>query len=330
MRVAVAGRNRERLSWLRTAGNARAVVFGTPARFTALEADLAQHEAAERAIQACRPRLVVQAASTQGSAVIASVGDAWSTLVAEGGLSATALFQAHLTLLVAQAVPAGCQFINCCFPDVVNTILAARGLPVACGTGNVSILASAFAGALDARAPGAVQVLAHYQAIGAWRRPPAQRQGRTARVWHDGTEIGDVFAHLAAVQLTPEPAIEISGAAGVPLMLAMVAGTPWRGHAPGPNGLPGGYPVAWTGTTLELDLPPGLTRKEAVAWNARFEAENGLVIHPDGRGEYTGALREALHRASPDLAGGFAVQDLDAAYQAMLALRQRLQAQPAA
>jgi hypothetical protein len=37
------------------------------------------------------------------------------------------------------------------------------------------------------------------------------------------------------VKITPEPAIEISGAPGVPLILAMARGHSWRGHVLEPN-----------------------------------------------------------------------------------------------
>src|SRR6185437_14952085 len=41
VQVCIAGRNAARVDWLRVAGNARAAIFGTPARFTAAQADLA-------------------------------------------------------------------------------------------------------------------------------------------------------------------------------------------------------------------------------------------------------------------------------------------------
>ncbi|MFM9616239.1 hypothetical protein ACKI18_47855, partial [Streptomyces niveiscabiei] len=88
----------------------------------------------------------------------------------------------------------------------------------------------------------------------------------------------DVYARFADIQLTPEPVIEISGASGVPMLLAMAAGRSWRGHVPGPNGLPGGYPVRLVGRALELELPVGLTQAEAIAWNASFEEQNGLIV----------------------------------------------------
>jgi saccharopine dehydrogenase-like NADP-dependent oxidoreductase len=103
VRVAIAGRNRERLDWLCLAANSRAAIFGSAAQFTSEFADLSRPEEAGSVISACEPKVVVQAASMQTSAVIATKGDAWSRLVAEGGLSATALFQALFSIRVAQA-----------------------------------------------------------------------------------------------------------------------------------------------------------------------------------------------------------------------------------
>ncbi|MFC7688755.1 hypothetical protein ACFQY5_03040 [Paeniroseomonas aquatica] len=211
-------------------------------------------------LAAHRPDVVVQAASVQTSAVIAA-GDGWARLVAEGGLSATAVFQALLSVRVAQAMRRECPdaaFVNCCFPDVVNGMIAALGLPVACGVGNIGILSGAFAGLLGVP----VAVLAHYQTIGAFRRPAGARAGLPLpRVWLEGAEVADVAARFAAVTLTAAPAIEISGAAGVPMLVAMATGGAARGHAPGPLGLPGGYPVRWDGGALHLDLPRAWTRR---------------------------------------------------------------------
>jgi hypothetical protein len=311
---------------LRTAANARAAIFGTPARFTTEQADLLQADAPASLVARLRPAVVVQAASVQTSAVIATAGDGWSRLVAEGGLSATAVFQAVLSVRIARAVRdehPSAHLINCCFPDVVNGLLVALGLPVTCGTGNVAILANAFSGVL-AQGP-AIQMLAHYQTLGAWRRPAAERTGPAPRVWVSGQEVADVFDRFRAVLLTPEPAIEISGAAGVPLILAMATGGRWSGHVPGPFGLPGGYPTRWQEGALALDLPPGLSRDAAIAWNAQFETANGMVL--DGTSvRYTGRLQDRLRAVSPHLAAGFDVSDLDQVHREMNELRARLQA----
>ncbi|HVM77597.1 MAG TPA: hypothetical protein VMU06_01165 [Stellaceae bacterium] len=330
--VGIAGRNPERLSWLKTAANARATVFGSAARFMSRRIDLSSPEPIVELVAEHRPAVIVQAASSQPSAVIATTGDAWSKLVAEGGLSATAIFQAQLSARVARALGAArhrCHFINCCFPDVVNSLLAAAGLPVACGVGNIAILSNAFAGELQRPAPGEVKVLAHYQTVTTFRKPAEARKGPWPRVWIAEEEVGDVQRTFAGVKITAEPAIEISGASGVPLMLAMAAGGDWRGHVPGPLGLPGGYPVAFRAGALDLDLPASLRREDAVKWNARFEEECGLVVSERGEARYTGVLRDRLAEASPELAKGFHVRDLDAAHQEMSRLRTRLQTERA-
>ena len=176
-------RSRDRLNWLRTAGNARAALFKGAARFATHHVDLAVPESAAAVIAAAAPKAVVQAASFQTGNVITSQDNAWTKLVAEGGLSATAVLQAPLSIEVARAVKTvrpQAFFINCCFPDVVNPLIAALDLPIACGVGNIAILSNAFAGALGAGA-GELKVLAHYQNLAPWRRPAETRGGRSAR-----------------------------------------------------------------------------------------------------------------------------------------------------
>ena len=73
--------------------------------------------------------MVVQAASFQSGNVISNPNNAWTRLVAEGGLSATAVLQGPLSLSVARAAKATrpqAYFINCCFPDVVNPRMSER------------------------------------------------------------------------------------------------------------------------------------------------------------------------------------------------------------
>jgi len=327
VRIAIAGRNAERLDWLRVAANARAAIFERPVTVIARRADVSSTAAAAEVISALSPSVVVQAASAQPSSVISAQGNAWTRLVAEGGLSATAVFNALISMRVAEAIKAErpqAQLVNCCYADVVNSLIAARGLPIACGVGNVAILATVFAGELGIRKSGPLKVLAHYQTITPFRRLASERKGPVPRVWIDGREIEDVYAKFAGVKLTAEPVIDVSGANGVPLMLAMAAGRDCLAHVPGPNGLPGGYPVALRAGRLELDLPPGLSREDAIRWNARFEEECGMVVGSDGQVHYTGALHDAFHRVSPAVAKGFHVRDLEAVFREMEELRTRL------
>ncbi|RKF14146.1 hypothetical protein D6850_13350 [Roseovarius spongiae] len=323
--VVIAGRNEDRLSWLETAGNARAAMFATPARFRTERIDLLGEGASDSLLKKFRPGVVVQAASIQTSSVISDKGSRWTTLVAEGGLSATAIFQALISSRMAAAISAtapGTPLINCSFPDVVNGMITAMGHEVLCGTGNIAILSNVFDGA-PGRPEGELKILAQYQCLAPWRRRPQDRDGPAPRVFIDDAEHADPFATFRNCRLTPEPAIEVSGASGVTLILALVAGRAWRGHAPGPNGLPGGYPVALDGGGLSLDLPLGVTEAEAVAWNDAFERANGLTIS-DGRATFHGRLAELLTAENFAHADGFDVADLEEVCEEMLALRERL------
>src|SRR5215475_1209789 len=194
-RLAIAGRNRFRLDWIHTAARARAHMFSRPVEVAGRRIDLAAPEAAGELLATCRPAVVLQAASFQSGSVISASGNAWTRLVAEGGLSATAVFQSLLTSrvgrAVAQASPQS-QFINCCFPDVANGIIAAMGLPIACGIGNIAILAHAFAGALEGAPAPQLKMLCHYQNLQAWRCPPHERCAPAPRVWLDDVEVVNV------------------------------------------------------------------------------------------------------------------------------------------
>ena len=291
MNVVVAGRNEARLAWLRTAARARTLIFEGSARFETDEVDMMRAEELAALIARHRPKVVVQAASAQPASVIAVQGNRWSRLVAEAGLSVTAVFQAQLSLRVLEAMQGAgheAQFVNCCFPDVVNALLSARGHSVACGIGNVGILGTAFAA--EAGENG-VRVLAHYQTITPFRSAPETRTGPFPRVWIGEEEIGDVGTRFRRVQLTPEPALDISGACGVPLLLAMAAGTAWRGHVPGPNGLVGGYPVGFDG------------RRVGARSAARAVGGGGRGLEPGVRGGVRAGDRGRLRAVQRDAAG---------------------------
>lgn len=325
--VIIAGRNKMRLDWLKTAGNARAAMFGTPAKFSTVEVDMVAKGACDHLLEVCNPKLVVQAASIQTSSVISDQGNRWTELVAEGGLSATAVFQALISSRMAAAIakrPIRPLLINCSFPDVVNGMITAMGYDVLCGTGNVAILSNVFAGAYDGLLDGQMRVLAHYQCLSAWRQPPEKRKTAIApRVFIGDTELDDVFDAFKSCQLSTEPAIEISGASGVTLMLALISRLPWVGHVPAPAGLPGGYPVQLIDDRLELDLPHNLSREDAISWNSKFEEAGGLIVK-DGNAEYKGNLKDLLHNEGFEFSDGFDLKDLELACANMLNLRDRL------
>ena len=326
--VAVGGRNRERLDWLSLSGNARAALFGRPVRVFALPIRWDAASSIAETLARCRPAVVAQTATVQSPRDLDPPSSPWRRLVARaGGFGATQVLQALLLSRMARAIKlAGVEavLLNACYPDAVNGMVAARGDAVLCGLGNVAAAAAMIAAALGRTEPGAVKVLAHHQNPSIWRRPPAERLGTAPRVWVDGQELDRVFERLDTLRSPRDSRQSIAGTSAAPLIAALIGHGDYVGHAAGPLGLPGGYPVAVRDRELTLDLPAGVGREEAVAFNRGFAEHDPARLLDDGRVIYADEARRVLAEASPEVAKGFHVSDLDGAAAEMLALRERL------
>ncbi len=328
MAVAIGGRNRQRTDWLVMAANARAAVFGNPVTFAPEAIRWESPESIAETMAPCDPEVVVQAVSMQSPRIIDDTESPWGRVIARAGYDITGVFQAVLAARSAAAMElAGNRgaLVNCCYPDAANQILAAKGLAVACGVGNVAILAALIAADLGIRRPEGLRILAHHQNIAQWYRPPATRSGRPPRVWVEGEELSDVFARFAHVRVPHTPMNVVSGCSAVPVIQALAGHGDYVGHVPGPAGLPGGYPVTIRDRQLALDLPAGISRDEAVAWNRAYEEAAGMVVDAGGGVRFGGKVGAEMAALCPSLADGFHVDDLEDAVAELEAVRARLE-----
>ena len=106
----------------------------------------------------------------------------------------------------------------------------------------------------------------------------------------------------------------ITTAAAMPVLEALLpGGAPLRWSTPAPAGLPGGYPVRIADGHVSLDLPPGLSQAEAVAYNERAGRGDGVErIDDDGTVYFTDACKAAVADLAPELAAPLAIGDLAA------------------
>lgn len=327
LRVVIAGRNQTRLKWLCTASNARAAIFGRPVRFSADTFDLDTTESVAQGLRRCSPSVVVQSASLQSPWAVDRPDSEWSRLVNAAGFGITLAFQSMLPVRTASALQqlgSTALFVNTCYPDGVNQLLRARQLPITCGVGNIAIFWSVIAGTFAPAERAAIRVLAHHQHLVQWRKPGSERSGAPVRVWQGETEMTDVQNRFRDIQLPFRDLNVISGGSAAPVLVALTGGQDCRSHVPGPNGLPGGYPVRVSAGRVELDLPKSISVDEAIAWNRQFEDADGVSITAQGRVVYSERAHAALHKVSPEVAAGFEVRDLESAYTALQALRTRL------
>jgi hypothetical protein len=306
------------------------------------------------------PAGVLLCASTQSPWERLAAPSAWTALVERAGFGITVPFQAELALAVGARVPRDAWLVNACLPDAVNAVLAASGVPVLCGVGNVGLLAAGLQTALGLPDQRRLRVLAHHVHL----HEPANAEDE-AMAWCDDEPI-EVGALLATQRATSRPELnQVTGLTAALLVSALLSGTELQTSLPGPLGLPGGYPVRLkasedasedaaadaadaadartdaadartdaatdveTTRRLELRLPPGMAVADAVARNQRWALADGAMV--DGqRVEFSDLASAELSRLAPELAGGFELADLDAVTRRMHELREQLRRNPPA
>jgi len=187
------------------------------------------------------------------------------------------------------------------FPDVVNCVLGRLDLAPTCGVGNldeivpkVRLLAAERLGApLDAVR---VLLVAHHAlesvVFGEGARSETFAQHEIPpyflRVEYGGQDVTEAIRAdellLAFYPLTPGQATHfLTAGSTVRLIRALLSEGGALLHAPGPNGLPGGYPVIVGSSGVQPAPVEGLTLVEAITINERSHRFDGIEhIEADG------------------------------------------------
>ncbi|WP_405587751.1 hypothetical protein [Streptomyces sp. NBC_01190] len=302
----VIGRNTAAAEAVAGIGAVRAAAAGTRHTFTAHTGALSEDEDPRPLLDRIRPDLLVVCASEQSPAEVRQRPSAWTALLRQAGFGVTLPLQASLALRVTSAlteVRPAAGVVNACFPDAVNALLHAAGLPVLCGLGNVHSLATALRTRLGMPHESRLHLLAHHAHLSA---PPDPSQ--EALAWFDGRPLSELPAHLAALRTWPRTRInEIGAAAGATVLHALTDPdeAPYATHLPGPLGLPGGYPVTIAGRGIRLRLPPGTGAARAVAWNGGIARLDGVTVTMDGAAHFTPGTLAALRDHCPTAPASF-------------------------
>lgn len=280
-------------------------------------------ETAAEFVARLMPDIVVHVVSPQSPSELHGGASAWTGLVREAGLGLTLPLQAVLAARLAAAVARvrpQCLFVNAAYPDSVNPVLRHLGLPVFCGLGNVAVLDAAVRARLSLTETSDLRVIGHHCHMSANRRVPE------ARVWHNGRELPDVAALLSSVRALPRAVTNsIAASCAGTLLRKLIVGEPFSAGVPGPYGLPGGYPVTVNRDRISLDLPDGVSTDEAVALNEAWSRSEGAWVSSAGEVRFSEIAADALaHHGLRDIAGGFAVADLESAAADLAELRETL------
>src|SRR5262249_33966423 len=145
--------------------SARASLSATRTAFRAAPVDALNGSDVEARLARIRPDLVLHCASHQSPWEPLDAPSGWTALLRRAGFRVALPRRAGPAGAVARAVEGAAPdalFVNACFPDAVNPLLAALGLPILCGVGNVSQLAASLQSALGCPDQEGLQVLAHH------------------------------------------------------------------------------------------------------------------------------------------------------------------------
>lgn len=274
-----------------------------------------------------RPSGIVLCSSHQSPYEGSRSPSAWTELLAAGGYGLSLPLQAERAIAVGRtAERIGAWFVNASLPDMVNPVLAALGIPVLCGVGNAGTLAAAIQCALGLPDQRRLAVLAHHLHLRRLPDGPDRPDGPDA--WLDEEPVERTGERLAGFRDLERPdANELAGLTAAQVVASLATGAELDVSLPGPNGLPGGYPVRLRGGAVSLRLPPAIELDDAISRNRAWCAADGAVVE-DGHVRFGSSGASALATAAPRLVDGFAVKDTQRVCFEMLDIRRALREQP--
>jgi len=191
--------------------------------------------------------------------------------------------------------------VNAAFPDAVNPILARIGLAPDIGVGNVANLVPAvrlsIARLLEC-APADVQVQLYAQHYFSHYVPRGGLPPRASyRLLYDVRNRPEV-ARLPAEAIFSTVKSEfrrlggvdgqfLTACSAVTVIEGLFSSVPVLVHAPGPLGLPGGYPVWLHEGRIQVQFSEACPQDEAVRINSICQSQDGIdEIHCDGSVTY--------------------------------------------
>ncbi len=285
--------------------------------------DINDREAVVRLVRRISPDLILNTATLQPWWLVDLLPEEPRERLRQAGFGVWLPLHLPLTLRLMEALQAAGYrgvTLSAPFPDVIHYILGRLGLAPTCGVGNLAEIVPKVRWLVAIRlgvAPAEVRVwMVGHHALEehVFGRPRTPRPPYFLRVeWagHDLTaEVQAEELLFSPYPLPSGPATHfLTAGATVRLVQALFAEEETLLHAPGPHGLPGGYPLLVGNGQVRLAPIPGLTPEEAIAINERSHPFDGIErIEADGTvvfvPEAAAVLRQELGYDCPRLPPG--------------------------
>jgi hypothetical protein len=189
--------------------------------------------------------------------------------------------------------------INSGYADASNMVLAKRGLAPTVGLGNTDLILPGVQIEVAERLSVPVRNVSVYAVMHHYHYRCFSKRPSGAPPYFIRIMVGDqdVTGHfdtdqllydVIQMQVHGEHLNPVVAASGVKNALALLRDSGLLTHSPGPQGLPGAYPIRLGAAGAEVFLPVGITLEEAVAINETAQRGDGIEkVEDDGTVVYT-------------------------------------------
>jgi hypothetical protein len=264
--------------------------------------DLRNIEATAETIANLQPRLIFNCATFQTWWLRKKLSPETADRLNEAGSGPWLPTHLALSRKLMLAIRAGGwqgHVINSGIADISNAVLARQGLAPTIGLGNIDLtipplqmgVADQFN--IPARNVNVYAVFHHYH-TSYFRKHSGGAPPYFLRLLAGDRDVTkqfdtDLLLHqVSKDRFSDENLNPVVAASGVKNALALLRDTGLLTHSPGPQGLPGGYPVRLDASGAQVVLPAGVTMAQAQAINEAGQRGDGIErIEEDGTVVYT-------------------------------------------
>ncbi len=299
-RVVLAGRDLDALDRRANLARYTSANLGRLVEIETIEIDLRNVDKTAEALSAVKPDIIFMAASLQSWRRITELPKALFNKIDESQFGPWLPMHLALNLNLMQAIKsAGIKpiTVNAAFPDAVNPILAKVGLAPTLGVGNVANIIPALTfgvSQLSRVAASHIQIRLIAQHYFTHFVPRYGYEGNGTyhlsadniisgnRIEFDHNELFQMLSGVLKRQGGVEGQL-LTASSASRVITAIAKNSNIVAHTPGPNGMPGGYPVRVNAEGATLDLPDDVSVAEAVRINEKCQQADGIdQIEADG------------------------------------------------
>lgn len=262
--------------------------------------DLNDIEATSKLLKRYSPDLVYNSATLQSWWVITQLPPEVQEKIDEahfGPWLPAHFVLAHKLMLAVKDSGIDTYVVNAAYPDAVNSVLAKIGLAPTVGIGNVDLVAPGVSLVVSKRLGVPLRDVRVYLFVHHFLAYYIRLYGDDGgcpyfmKIMVGDQDVTDqldpksIFRDVSTVGKRPQGTLMhgVVASSVVKIILGILYDTNQFGHAPGPNGLVGGYPIRMNARGVEVVLPQGFTLEQAIRVNEEAQVFDGIKeIKGDG------------------------------------------------